>query len=278
MNKSKFVLGLLLLCEEAMTAPMPTIRTEALPVGQSIASISTFFLDRPFVDNPLGEGPGSYDSDPLYRTDAFDCTTFVETVWAISQATGQEWKSKLQRIRYRDGKISFANRLHFISHDWMPYHESRGALIDLTQALDGKALKVSTRIDRRAWVRKMHPKEITAFTAAFPAEKASDVTVPYIPFASFLSGGGLEDNLRAELRKGALLVNFVRVNWKTAHTIGSDIDISHQGFMILKGDRIVLHHASAFHKRVVETDFLAYLDAHRQHPSLKGLQILRVAF
>ena len=39
------------------------------------------FLGAPYMNSPLGEDVAP-DSDPLIRFDAFDCTTFVETVLA----------------------------------------------------------------------------------------------------------------------------------------------------------------------------------------------------
>ncbi len=54
-----------------------------LPLGQSMEAISAYFLDKRFKTDALGEGPGAPVSDPLARLNAFYCTTYVETVWAI---------------------------------------------------------------------------------------------------------------------------------------------------------------------------------------------------
>ena len=58
------------------------------------------YLNAEYVLDPLGEEKLP-DTDPLIRTDAFDCTTFIET----SLANGDV--NKLNKIRYKDGKIDF---------------------------------------------------------------------------------------------------------------------------------------------------------------------------
>ena len=70
------------------------------------------FLGVPYMNSPLGEGVMP-DSDPLIRFDAFDCTTFVETVLAGGDV------NKLNKIRYKNGNVGFLNRNHFIESDWL---------------------------------------------------------------------------------------------------------------------------------------------------------------
>ena len=70
------------------------------------------FIGAPYINSPLGEEVAP-DTDPLIRFDAFDCTTFVETVLANGDV------DKLNRIRYQDGNIGFLNRNHFIESDWL---------------------------------------------------------------------------------------------------------------------------------------------------------------
>ena len=70
------------------------------------------FLGAPYANSPLGEEIAP-DTDPLIRFDAFDCTTFVETVLANGDIR------KLNRIRYQNGNVGFLNRNHFIETDWL---------------------------------------------------------------------------------------------------------------------------------------------------------------
>src|SRR4051812_9676723 len=67
-------------------------------------AFSTAFIGTPFITMPLGEGPqGKYDQGPLYRLDAFDCTTLVETVVALSLShDAKQFMVWMRKIRYRN--------------------------------------------------------------------------------------------------------------------------------------------------------------------------------
>jgi hypothetical protein len=240
------------------------------PYGQSLEQVSAFFLGAPFRDGALGEGAGSYDADPFARMDAFDCTTFVETVWAIARNhdQGKSWIHDLQAIRYGARSPSFANRLHFISLDWVPYHVSRGVLKDVTRDL-GLPLDPSvTVIDRKSWYRTLHPKQMPHNISA-----AESMTINYLPFKQILAQ---PQALIEQIKISPLLVNFVRPNWEATRFIGTRIDITHQGFLFLQGSRIILRHASVYLGKVGDEDFLEYAKRRLLHQSMKGVQLLRI--
>ncbi|MDQ3231950.1 MAG: DUF1460 domain-containing protein [Pseudobdellovibrionaceae bacterium] len=249
-----------------------------IPFGQSIELVSEKFLGAPFVDNALGEGPWHYDPDPIYRIDAFDCTTFVESVWAMAfeRNQGQRWTQDLQKIRYRNGKIAFTERLHFITTDWMPYHEARGAIENVTVSLGIPVETSITSIDRLGWYKKMHTAELSEFENRYPDEKATVVTTKYLSFKELLDNPLGIHKLKEALAKGVLLANFIRPNWDTVKYIGTRIDVSHQGFLILKGDKIILRHASAVLGKVGDEDFTEYMKAYKNHATLKGVQLARI--
>ncbi|MBC7661642.1 MAG: DUF1460 domain-containing protein [Chitinophagaceae bacterium] len=248
-----------------------------LPIGQSIEKVSESFLGVPYHNDALGEGAGTYDSDPLARTDLFDCTTFVETVWALSFTKDDtDWKSNLQKIRYDHGEISYVKRLHFISVDWMPYHLQRGAVTDLTRLIGGDLVESQTLIDKKAWYEKMHPEQVWLFNQFHPQLKPQVAKIEYVKFETLLEEPAAANRLKAELEKGPLIVNFVRPNWDTVRYIGTKIDISHQGFVLLKGGDVVLRHASAANGRVKDDDFMSYIKAYKMHPALKGVQFVRI--
>ena len=249
-----------------------------IPFGGGIEAVSEKFLGAPFVDNALGEGPGHHDGDPLYRLDTFDCTTFVESVWTIafSKDQGRSWTADLQQIRYRNGEIAFTEHLHFITTDWMPYHEARGAVEDITDSLGLPTELSLTGIDRLAWYKKMHAAELPEFEKRYPAEKPTVVTTKYLTFVELLENPIGIQKLKEGLAKGPLLANFIRPNWDTVKYIGTRIDVSHQGFLILKDDKIILRHASAVFGKVGDEDFVDYMKAYKNHPTLKGVQLARI--
>ncbi len=252
---------------------------EQIPFGQGIEAVSEVFLGAPFVNNVLGEGPGQHDPDPLFRLDAFDCTTFVETVWALAFHTnkGQSWTSDLQRIRYRNAEIKFNQRLHFISLDWMPYHERRTALIDITRQIGIPVSESTTSIDRLSWYRKMHPSELPEYLKLNPNEKPVAATIKFLAFKEILENPEGIPNLKRELLKGPILANFIRPNWDTVAFLGTQIDVSHQGFLILKADKIVLRHSSFGLGKVGDEDFVEYMKTYKNHATLKGIQLARIS-
>ena len=91
--------------------------TYDLSVDQKIDHISEQFLDVPYGNSPLGEASG-IDADPRFRTDAFDCTTLVETTLALSLSrTESDAKKLLDHIRYQDQTPHFIKRNHITSAD-----------------------------------------------------------------------------------------------------------------------------------------------------------------
>jgi hypothetical protein len=248
-----------------------------LPLGQSMEAISAYFLGKGFKTDALGEGPGAPDQDPLARLDAFDCTTFVETVWAMHRSRpGEDWTRVLQDLRYREGQIGFTERLHFISVDWLPYQQKKGRAQDVSTALGLPLLEAKTLINRRGWYEKTHPTHLLDFLSRYPKAGPEWARVPYVSFGTLLDSPKALDRLREELKKGALLANFVRPNFDRVSSIGTAIDISHQGFLLLQDGKIILRHASLSLLKVGDEDFLDYMKFYRHHRSLKGMQLVRL--
>jgi hypothetical protein len=63
----------------------------------------------------LGEGPGSWDSDPRYPTDKVNCITWLQLILAEAYgSTSEEKLAVLDRLRYFGGRVGFGFRKHFI--------------------------------------------------------------------------------------------------------------------------------------------------------------------
>lgn len=134
-------------------------RVKGNTVEEQIDSAGMAFYGLPYVDAPLGDGPGSrFDQGPLYRFDAFDCTTYVETVLALATAKkASEFEKRLMRIRYREGKISFLERNHFPCVDWIAQNTQSGLLTDITNEIGkpwGTAI-ASAKITKKQWFEKL---------------------------------------------------------------------------------------------------------------------------
>jgi hypothetical protein len=191
-------------------------------IAERLESASAQFLGLPFIDSPLGEGPeGTFDQGPLYRFDAFDCTTFVETVMALALAPkAHAFERTMNEIRYHNGKVAFENRNHFPCVDWIPRNTQAGRLVDITKdvsagrplseaqapiskrgwflALSENNLRVPLRseTEKRSLLAKLH-----ALGQTLPNETPS---IPYIPLEAILTRNPIPESelsLRAEQEK-----------------------------------------------------------------------------
>lgn len=103
-------------------------------------------LGRPYVPYTLDQNP---TEQLVVNLQAFDCTTYLETVLALALArheqpqkatpvsVEQSFRQYLTQLRYRNGRIDgYASRLHYFS-DWLRDNERRGLVTDVTRELPG---------------------------------------------------------------------------------------------------------------------------------------------
>jgi hypothetical protein len=240
------------------------IHQQAASLPQRVEAVSELFLGVPSKNGPLGEGPeGEFDRDPLIRFDAFDCTTFVETVMALSLDSDLGSATRtLQKIRYKDGQIGYPTRNHFTELDWLPNNVRAGYLHDITSDVAGRnAVKISKTISKREWyLRKSLVSLEGGFTEEekqrlvpklqhlgeqFPDERATLTVLPVeaLPLAL------------ADIPSGTI-ANLVHADQTDKETI-----VSHQVFLIKKSDGWYVRHA-AFGK-AVEDDPIDILNRYK---------------
>lgn len=102
--------------------------------NELVAFYAQKLLARPYVAHTL-EG----DTEMLtINIDQLDCTTFVETLYALTRTTlnaRYSWRDfafNLENLRYRNGVMTdYSSRLHYIS-EWIVNNRSRGNLIEVT--------------------------------------------------------------------------------------------------------------------------------------------------
>jgi len=271
-------------------------RAQTVPMARRIEDASARFLGRPYLVSPLGEGPaGLYDRDALHRFDGFDCTTFVETVMALSLAGDSgDFERLMDLIRYKDGVVSFGSRNHFPDADWIPNNARAGFLRDITREVAGNegALIASAVVDKAGWYRKLgaaslnvpgaSEPELDALLARLNAEGQSippeSVDLPYVSLDSiFAAGTAVNQALLDRIPSGAI-VNVVRPNWDLTGSIGTRMNVSHQAFVIRKDGRLLVRHATpAGDRKVLDVDFIAFLTPFRQSPTIKGVNFLEIA-
>ncbi|MCA9732775.1 MAG: DUF1460 domain-containing protein [Deferribacteres bacterium] len=143
----------------------------------------------------LGEGPNAkYDRDPLIDFARFDCMTFCEHVLAASISNSyKEMFDNLQRIRYRNGEMSYVARNHYTIGDWLP--QNAWLLHDVTASVGGDQCKKMTKvIDRKKFFLSNGVAE-EELTTVVPPET---LTVDYIPAAALSS-------IKAHLQGGEIV-------------------------------------------------------------------------
>jgi hypothetical protein len=262
-------------------------RTSAFPAPDRIEQISDRFLGAPYVLGALGEGTEDhYDSDPLYRFDSFDCTTFVETVMALSHARNlTEFQAMMLSIRYRDGEVSFFTRNHFPETDWVPNNILAGFLRDATReaASPHQTYEANTVISKRGWYSKLPITTVTApglteqerrtrhaelqtTGMQFPDENAS---TPYLHLSTITA-----DPTTLERIPLPSIINIIRPNWKLAGKIGTNLNVSHQALVFRKNGVITMRHASSAGKKVIDVPLATELSSYQGSPTIKGIQVL----
>ena len=209
------------------------------------ATIGERYVGTKYVNNPLGEGflP---DNDPIMRTDAFDCTTFVETALANGDL------DRLNKIRYKDGIINFTNRNHFVETDWLPNNSD--ILTDVTRKYGTTATR-DVRIDRANWFEKNY-----GITDTTPIQT---VHLRYIPYSILEKINTTEP----------LVVLFIGDKYKNTDTLGTDLAVMHMGFLLPDG---TLRHASSDRGRVVDVDFYDYVAKREKSPNNLGIMLLEL--
>lgn len=203
------------------------------------------YLGAKYVLDPLGEEK-TPDTDPLIRFDAFDCLTFVET----SLANGDV--EKLNHIRYKNGDVNFVSRNHFASIDWL---ENNKNIVENVSYKYGKTAVRTAVIDKQNWFKRMHNIDVK-----IPKQTAK---IEYIPYS----------RLNEIQTDKTLIVMFIVDNPKIVDKIGTDLIVSHVGFLLPNGK---LRHASSQYERVVDVDFQTYITERAKNKNNIGIALLEI--
>jgi hypothetical protein len=215
-------------------------RSDSMP--EQIATQSARFLGKPYLLHPL-------DEKTLYRFDAFDCETYVDTVLAlVFSNNNDEFKKNMNEIRYADGKPTFYTRNHFPSADWIPHNVKKGFVY--WSPLNDHT--ISLFIQKRAWFAAQTKKPVPA------SIKDVRVTLPYIPLE--------EVSQRATKIPQGAIIFIVKPTF---------LLISHMGFALWKNNTLYFREASTLAGKVTDVELLPYLQAQSQfrYP-IRGISVL----
>jgi hypothetical protein len=269
----------------AAIAPLLLLRAAALAAAGDLdvrlEAISRELLGLPYRLGPLGE-EAPPDLDPRFRLDAFDCTTYVETVLALSlagpdaaatdeaaagetvdEAAARRW---LDSIRYSGDVPSFASRRHLIDAQWIPGLIASGFVRDVTREIGGRAARSeSIRLRRDTWERSALATDLGLPWSALPAGLHH---LPYLPWRVLE-----RDRVRAALPTTAVL-SLVATPDPDLPTL-----VTHQALLLrLENGSLVVRHATSRRGRVVEEPLDVFLErsAGRRSRSVVGVNVLAI--
>ena len=233
--------------------------------NQLVAQYGEWLMGTPYVAHTL-EG----DKEMLtINIDELDCTTFVETLYALTRTTlsgrysWRDFAHNLEAIRYRGGNINgYASRLHYIS-DWIIENTYRGNIKEFTPELDGVQYMVKN-IDFMSKNRDKYPA--LADSATFEKLKSAEIgyrshRYPLVKKSAFNSKGA-----KKMLRNGDIVVFITKTE---------GLDASHMGIIkIINNEPYLLHASSAAGKVTLETEKIS--ETLRRSLSTIGVRVVRV--
>ena len=226
-------------------------------------------LGVPYVAGTLD---GNEEEQLVVRTDALDCTTFVETVLAfcIADKRGERdfegFKKALTDVRYRDGILNgYTSRLHYFS-DWIRNNEQMGFVKECTSESACAQPKelwldfMTTHVDSY-----LPMKKDTSLVKEMAAQEKNwqGMVVSYIPKEKLnLSSDELK------IKDGDVLALVTNIK---------GLDIVHVGFALWREGKLHLLHASSSAKKVIEDPKTQY-ESSKNTKAHIGLRAIRVVY
>ncbi|MCM1111127.1 MAG: DUF1460 domain-containing protein [Clostridium sp.] len=211
---------------------------------------------------------GTLEGSPEQLTinmEEFDCTTFAETVLALTMTLDEHresWRDfayNLERLRYRGGEVDgYASRLHYMS-DWVIDNVHRGTVEDVSRLVGPESYEVKT-LDYMSRHASSYPALADSTNLARLKDREIGYRLHRFPYIK------RRDLQRTTLRDG----DFVMLTTKT-----EGLDVSHVGFIKLVDGVPHLLHASSKEGRVV-VDNLSLETYMKRNQSLSGIRVIRL--
>lgn len=197
-----------------------------------IEMLSNLFLNTLYKEHTL---TGGIDTPEVFtiNLEAVDCFTFLDYIEAMRLSDDfKGFKDNLKKVRYCSGFIDYAHRNHFLT-DWIENNSS--FVKDVTVDVGGLSLisvikRINLKEDGSLWL------------AGIPV---SERIVKYIPPEN------IDDGIINRLQPG----DYIGI-----YSNKSGLDVSHVGILIKDGGCVFLRHASSKKGRVLDEDFVGYID------------------
>jgi cell wall-associated NlpC family hydrolase len=235
-----------------------------LSFGDLILEIGCLLINAPYKTGTL-EGPGK--EKLMVNLSAFDCTTFVETVLALTKCatagklSRSEFRKNLKLIRYRQGNINgYSSRLHYFT-DWLRDNEKKTLLKDVSRQFHAVAQR--KKINYMTINRASYPalKNENEFQKMRLIEKKLSRKVFHIISKDKVS------------RQKTIIKNGDVIAFATKD---EGLDVAHAGFAIWREKNLHLLHASSKESGVVisKKTLVAYLKSNKK---FTGITIARLS-
>lgn len=199
-----------------------------------------------------------------------DCTTFVETVMALSlcaknkQTRFDDYCRFLRMLRYRGGMVSYPTRLHYFT-SWIADNTTLGFVSEVQQpdtiftqiqtlAIDYMSQHVESYpmlVKNPSWVKEVSDIEKTLNGKKYRFIPKGEITNTKA-FRQIIHDGDII----------AIVTN------------KKGLDTSHIGFAVWRKDGLHLINASQIHKKVVNEPMTLY-EYMQKHPTQIGIRIIR---
>lgn len=206
----------------------------------------------------------------VVNTRELDCTTFVETVTALTlcasehATTFSSFCRHLNRVRYVQGEVAYVKRQHYFMV-WMQENERKGIVkvVTATPPFTGKVtVMVNWMTTHQGSYRMLqaHPEWVAGIRAM--EKSISGKQFSYIPKDSIVNNA----LFREIIHEGDIIA--IMTNKK-------GLDTTHVGIASWHEDGLHLLNASSIHKEVVDEPMLlrTYMS---KHPVQTGIKVCRV--
>lgn len=259
-------------CEKD-TAEINTLLQRGLKSGKTDPNALVSFyahelLDRPYVAHTLDQTGN--DEFLVIDVDEFDCTTFVETLYALARTTmsghfsWRDYAANLENLRYRRGVLDgYASRLHYIS-EWAVDNISRGNIVEVSGDLPASKAEVKT-INFMTTHRDLYPQLSDSATCA----KLRNFEIGY------------RNHKFEYVRKNMVGVKDVKNALLEGDIVGlvtkiEGLDVSHMGIIVKdeKGDNYLLDASASAGK--VQVEPLALPKYLEKVKTCTGLRVFRI--
>ena len=242
-----------------------------LAESELILRVARSFIGTPYVAHTLDRNK---EEQLTVNLREMDCTTFLENVAAIALCANRgktsfgDFANLLRQIRYRGGKISYENRLHYYQW-WVTDNEKMGLVREIhtpnppfTEVQKLKINYMSQNSNAYDMLRN-HPERISRIKEM--EDKTNGTNVRYIP--------------KKELKNSKLLRTVIRDGDLIAIvTNKKNLDTTHLGIAVWHHDGLHLINASSLKKNqnsVIEPEETLY-DYLAERPHNPGIRVARL--